>query len=704
MNLKPSNIFVTDNHAFRIGDLGFMNLASLKYASLPETYRSRYTAPEITDAFSALNTTIDVYAAGLILYQAYNGGTLPPLDEEAPAAPLPAPLYADYEMAEIILKACALDPQERWEDPMQMGQALVSYMQRNGANDTPIVPAPIPVEETEENPEIAETADPEDEIAVEAAPEAAPETQDEAETAETSEECPDEAATEEASDKADTAVYEDDFGNLSFLDYVSAEEEYADETDIENIPVTQEVSDMLEQADALIAHPTPDPVVAPDPIDVPIPDPIPVEEAEEDFEAEGAEENTPADTEEASEETESTDDEADEETEEEDEEADVPKKKSSGKAFRNTLIALIVLIVLAAAACGVYYYQHYYLQPVQAIVLDGSETSLTVFVESKIDNGLLTVICADSHGYQLEAPVVDGKATFTNLVPNTAYTIRLAITGFHQLTGDISTAYSTPDETEIVQFNAVTGAENGSAILTFTLTGSDSEQWNVFYAAEGEEEKSVAFTGHMVTLSGLTVGKEYTLRLEPTENLYVTGIEEIKFTASNVIRAESLKVLECASQKLTAVWAVPGGVNVASWTVRCHNDKGYDKTLVVETNTVTFDSIDPANAYTVEVTAAGMSVYETVSITENSYTVRDFKATDVTTDEIELTWTCDRIPQGGWTLSYTANSSAIGSVTCSENAATISSATPGATYVFTLQDPNGATVLGGTYTCSTPAE
>ena len=111
--LKPSNVFVTGDRLYRIGDLGFIRLDSLKYASLPDKYYSQYTPPEIRDAFSALNSTMDIYAAGLILYQAYNNGELPFNDQLSPGDVIPAPLYADYEMSEIILKACAPDPADR---------------------------------------------------------------------------------------------------------------------------------------------------------------------------------------------------------------------------------------------------------------------------------------------------------------------------------------------------------------------------------------------------------------------------------------------------------------------------------------------------------------------------------------------------------------------------------------------------------------
>ncbi len=138
-NLKPSNIFRIGQH-YRIGDLGFMPMSSLNRVSLPEKYRSSYTPPELMDGSRPLSDGADVYALGLILYQAYNGGVLPGNDAVIGRLLAP-PQYADYEMAEIILRACAPDPTIRWRDPAQMGQALTRYMQRNGMHDTPVIPA-----------------------------------------------------------------------------------------------------------------------------------------------------------------------------------------------------------------------------------------------------------------------------------------------------------------------------------------------------------------------------------------------------------------------------------------------------------------------------------------------------------------------------------------------------------------------------------
>ena len=160
VDLKPQNIHMFEDQEYRIGDLGFMPMDMLAYSSLPERYRSIYTAPEVADAYSTLNTTMDTYSLGLILYQVYNQGKLPfdSAEERTQWAArlsegegMAAPVCADEEMTAIIAKAIAPDPAQRWQTPAEMGHALISYMQRNGADDIPLVlPEPEPEEEPAE--------------------------------------------------------------------------------------------------------------------------------------------------------------------------------------------------------------------------------------------------------------------------------------------------------------------------------------------------------------------------------------------------------------------------------------------------------------------------------------------------------------------------------------------------------------------------
>lgn len=671
-DLKPSNIFVTEEKEYRIGDLGFVGLNSLKYATLPDKYRSKYTAPEIQDPFTSLNTTLDIYALGLILYQAYNNGELPFTGSFAPAEIFPAPAYADYEMAEIILKACAPDPADRWQDPAEMGQALVSYMQRNGANDVPIVPV-IPVVETQ----TAEASTEEAEVPTEAA---APVADDE---------------------RAVSADAEDELDNLSFLDDISEDETVPEnqQEDIAYGEVSDEVSEILSLADNLVAHPVPEPVVAPEAIEVPMPEPIVTEEPsenipEDDGDRPKEQEADIIDAEDSADEDENAD--------EDDSDAYVPiKKRSVGRWIASTIIILLILGLLAG---GYYYYSNYYLQHVASVTTDGSKDNLVVYVDTQIDESLLTVVCADAYGGQFFAPVTDGKATFTSLVPNTAYTVSVQIEGFHKLTGQLTANYSTPSKTNIIQFNALTGSEDGSVILSFTVEGPDVDKWTISYSASGEEEKFVELSGHMVTLTGLTIGKEYTFTLTPGSELYMDGEQQFKYTASKVILAQDLTVESCMNNALTVTWKAPEATTVDKWTVRCYNDNGYNKTIETTDLTATFTELKPTDSFTVEVTAANMSTNQRVFLPANSVTISDFKAELVNNKELHLSWNSSLpVANDNWVLQYTVeNLKGTHTVECKDNKAVIYPVFPGAEYVFDLQTADGATVLGSAHTYTAP--
>lgn len=140
-NLKPSNIFCVGQH-YQIGDLGFLPMSAVNHIHLPEHLRNKYTSPEHMTGKAPLNDTTDVYALGLILYEAYNGGVLPGENDMVGKLYAP-PKYADYELAEIILRACAPDPSIRWSSPEQMGNALARYLHRNGIRNAPIIPSSL---------------------------------------------------------------------------------------------------------------------------------------------------------------------------------------------------------------------------------------------------------------------------------------------------------------------------------------------------------------------------------------------------------------------------------------------------------------------------------------------------------------------------------------------------------------------------------
>ena len=169
-NLKPGNVFLSDAGRFLVGDFGLISTQDIQYVSLPEQYRSGYSAPELKNVVGGLNMTVDLYSLGMILYRIYNGNHAPFEDEQTNAKAadarrldgeeLPTPLYADYELAGIIRKACACKPEDRYQTPDEFRMELEQYMRRNAVSDRPIVP-PLIADDKPLTPEAAaEAAEP----------------------------------------------------------------------------------------------------------------------------------------------------------------------------------------------------------------------------------------------------------------------------------------------------------------------------------------------------------------------------------------------------------------------------------------------------------------------------------------------------------------------------------------------------------------
>lgn len=675
INLKPSNIFITDNGEYKIGDLGFIRLSGLKYASVAEQYLSPYTPPEITDAFSSLNETMDLYALGMILYQIYNGGTLPQPGDD----PLPKPQYADDELADIILKAIRKDPAERWQDPAQMGQALVSYMQKNGASDSPIIPPPepdFPEEPPQEAPpaedsstEVPEAEVPQDDISQEKSEEAPEEEACEPEAVPETQET---EGTEEPDELAEIAASIEDM-MLEDSDEALADISYED--------VSDEVSQILSQAEELAALEVPEPVVAPEPIEIQLPqaekEPEPEEApvAEEDIAEEIPVEEPPV---------------AEEET-------PAPKKSH---ILRNILLCVSGIVLAAALFL---FYQFYVLQTVNDLQISGSKDTLSVTIVSEADEKDLTITCTDTYGKTVTAPVVNGKAEFSGLSAGTEYTVTVNTQGLHILNGKTQLSYFTAAQTSIVQCNVVTGNAPGTAILSFSVVGPDSEQWSFTYEAPGVDANTVTFSGHTVTLTELTEDTVYNGVLCPEDDLFLLQEQIITFTATEVIQATNLAITSCTDGKLTAKWTAPDNLSVESWTVRCINENGYDETLTVTDTSAVFENLDHTDSFTVEVTAAGQSVSQRASIGENAITVSQFQAEAVTLEQLRLTWLATDAPEGGWIVSYTINGSAlVTNVSSAENSISISPVIPGCSYTFTIQAADGRPTAGEMLTVASP--
>lgn len=720
VDLKPSNIFIdTKRQAYHLGDLGFVALDSLKYASLPDRYRSDYTSPEVSDAMSTLNDTMDTYALGLVLYQIYNNGALPfstPEEKEQLMAqlsagePLPPPCYADYELSEIICQACAYAPENRYQTPTELAQALIGYMKRNGVNDVPIGPPAM-----EEVPEAEEASDPESPEVEDAptqddqAPEEAPE--DAGETAESQEEAP---PSGDWIDRMDAILSEDQPDGESaessgeeepsLRELLQDEDTYTPAQDGDAPVNPEELSDetasFLNQVQDLIDHEAPGPAVAPEPIDVPIPEPIVLPEEEE-------ADKPPLTMEELQEGLfrNVEDDAQDEDAQDDDlEQEDLPPAPK-GKVFKRILTTVMLLLLLAAGAYGgYYYYETYYIQRVDGLTVDGQADSLTVLVDTAMDQSLLTVVCKDTYGNLVTQPLVDGKAVFDQLQPGSQYTITLEIDGFHQLMGPQSALFSTPERTQIVDLTAVTGAEDGSVILSFGVEGPESEEWTLTCSTDGESDRTISFTGHNCTVTGLTPFATYTFTLTGGEDVYLIGESTLRYTVSTVVYAQNLTVTGYREDSMTVVWDAPEGVSVNSWTARCYNEDGFDQVLVVTESSATFTGTSSDSPYTLEITAEGMTQSMRTFITKNPVTITDVELS-VGDNTIDVSWSFEgNEPESGWLVLYTVDKGTEQQVIeSSASHVTIAPAAPGSHYDIVIQSADATTVFGGTAEANVPA-
>lgn len=746
-NLKPSNIYISEKGEFKIGDLGLISMSGLKYATLPEHYIGPYTAPESKDAFSSLNDTLDVFSIGAILYAVYNGNIAPDFDEDT----LPAPQYADEEICQIILKACSKDPSERWSDPAQMGQALVSYMQKVGASDIPIVPPVIEVPEniepaadntvveedsTEElhpvEEPIADTVTEgiiEEEIAEEIVSSLDSDVSEDILEIESL--CEEESDAEINTEPTNAIIIADDVHpetNTVTVDDAAEEvtktepeEIVIDSPDSEFIPeeitdenisydeISEEVSQILNQADELASMEVPDPVVAPEPIEIVLPSVEQSDDGNSDDEQatesndsistsimsgatgeiEGIKRLLEDNPEESS---------ADQDNEYDDYYYDEPPKRRVGKYIA------IILILIALLAGGFLFYKLYVLQTINDLTITGSRDHLYVEIDTETDESLLSITCTDLYGQNISVPVVNGKAEFSGLLADSEYTINVEISGLHILEGDIKAYYSTPEETSIIQHSSVTGNTPGSVIISFTIQGPDSteEGWQLTYGS-GADQQSVTFSGHTVTVSDLLEDKVYTGVLEPVDDLFFKEPYEITFTAGDVIQASELFITSCTDNKLVAKWTVPENTTVSGWIVRCTNGEDYDKTITTSDTFAEFTELDHTDSFTVEVTAVGQSVSQKVSIKENAVTVSDITADTAKAGVINLSWNTDANPQNGWIISYTVNGTPFtATAEGSARSFTLIPAIPNCEYRFTIQSAEDESTVCEPCVCQTP--
>ena len=181
-DIKPANIFISETEDFKLGDFGVARIASASTGASTRAGTVNYMAPEVFRG-EKYTSNVDIYSLGLVMYQLLNNNRMPlyppypqPITpssrERAQAqrlsgAALPPPANAEGRLAEIVLKACAPDPAQRYDSPTVMRQALEAILYTEGEakmiypeGDTVPVPSTSGVAAPEENDPNGETERP----------------------------------------------------------------------------------------------------------------------------------------------------------------------------------------------------------------------------------------------------------------------------------------------------------------------------------------------------------------------------------------------------------------------------------------------------------------------------------------------------------------------------------------------------------------
>lgn len=139
-DIKPGNIFVSDNGDFKLGDFGIARQLEKTQSGLSRKGTVNYMAPEVYNG-TAYGESVDVYSLGIVLYRLLNCNRIPFFP------PYPEPIkYTDSELAFakrikgeripyinsiskelncILVKACECDPKLRYKNAHELKQDLL---------------------------------------------------------------------------------------------------------------------------------------------------------------------------------------------------------------------------------------------------------------------------------------------------------------------------------------------------------------------------------------------------------------------------------------------------------------------------------------------------------------------------------------------------------------------------------------------------
>lgn len=162
-DIKPANIFVNEKIPsrvfYKLGDFGIARSLEHRSAGLSSKGTPYYIAPEVAAA-KPYDARADIYSLGLTMYRLLNMNRLPFFPHSQLYMPqekqdairrrlagekIEPPVEASPEAAQIILKACSYDPEDRFKTAEEMRSALAAVLGKPKHPDPPAAPAEQPV-------------------------------------------------------------------------------------------------------------------------------------------------------------------------------------------------------------------------------------------------------------------------------------------------------------------------------------------------------------------------------------------------------------------------------------------------------------------------------------------------------------------------------------------------------------------------------
>ncbi len=167
-DIKPQNVFISDNGEFYLGDFGVAKSLSGHLSNLSYKGTELYIAPEV--ALGKYDHRVDLYSLGLLLYQLLNHRRMPfcPAYPKIQSAedtqdayvkrvisrePVPAPDNCSPAFAKIVLKLCEYNPDNRYKNAEELKEALLALdqaktEQKTGASAGNPAPISAPITES----------------------------------------------------------------------------------------------------------------------------------------------------------------------------------------------------------------------------------------------------------------------------------------------------------------------------------------------------------------------------------------------------------------------------------------------------------------------------------------------------------------------------------------------------------------------------